>query len=102
MHIEINTDNHIRNDESVVRHVHQTLEPLLERYAGQVTRIEVHLHDTNADKKGDTDKHCLVEAKLEGRPPLAASENAQTLAAAINGAAKKLQRRLSTDLGKLH
>ncbi|GAB2515553.1 HPF/RaiA family ribosome-associated protein [Lysobacter humi (ex Lee et al. 2017)] len=102
MHIEINTDNHIRNDESVVRHVHQTLEPLLERYAGQVTRIEVHLHDTNADKKGDNDKHCLVEAKLEGRPPMAASENAQTLAAAINGAAKKLQRRLSHDLGKLH
>ena len=101
MHIEINTDNHLQTDESVVRHVHETLETLLVRFRNQVSRIEVHLHDTNADKKGDGDKHCLMEAKVEGRPALAASENAATLAAAISGAAKKLQRVIDTDLGRL-
>lgn len=101
MHIEINTDNHIQSDESVVRHVHQTLDPLLARFSSQVTRVEVHLHDRNADRKGDNDKHCLLEAKLEGRPPLAASDGAATLAAAISGAAKKLQRVLDADLGRL-
>lgn len=101
MHIEINTDNHLQTDESVVRHVHQTIDSTLSRFSGQVTRIEVHLHDRNADKKGDNDKHCLLEAKLEGRPPLAASDDAATLAAAITGAAKKLQRVLDTDLGRL-
>lgn len=101
MHIEINTDNHLQTDESVVRHVHQTLEGALSRFSGQVTRVEVHLHDRNASKKGDNDKHCLLEARLEGRPPLAASDDAATLAAAISGAAKKLQRVLDTDLGRL-
>ena len=101
MHIEINTDNHIRNDESVVRHVHQSLDPVVTRFSDRVSRIEVHLHDRNADSKGDNDKHCLLEAKLEGRPPLAASDGAATLAAAITGAAKKLQRVLDSDLGRL-
>ncbi len=101
MHIEINTDNHIQADESVVRHVHQALEPLSARFSRQVTRIEVHLHDRNADRKGDDDKHCLLEAKMEGRPPLAASDDAATLAAAITGASKKLQRVLESDLGRL-
>lgn len=101
MHIEINTDNHLQTDESVVRHVHQTIDTVLSRFAGQVTRIEVHLHDRNADKKGSDDKHCLLEAKVEGRPPLAASDDAETLAAAITGAAKKLQRVLDTDIGRL-
>ena len=102
MHIEINTDNHIRHDESVERHVRQSLDAVLARFADQVTRVEVHLHDHNADRKGGNDKHCLVEAKLEGRPPVAASDDADTLAAAITGATRKLQRRLDHDLGRLH
>lgn len=101
MHIEINSDNHIQTDESVVRHVQQALEPVVTRFGSQVSRIEVHLHDVNADRKGDNDKHCQLEAKLEGRPPLAASDGAATLAAAITGAARKLQRVLDSDIGKL-
>ena len=102
MHIEINTDNHIRHDESVDRHVRQSLDSVLQRFGSQVTRLEVHLHDKNADRKGGNDKHCLLEAKLEGRPAIACSDEADTLAAAISGAAKKLQRRLDHDLGRLH
>src|SRR6476661_8533874 len=102
MHIEINTDNHIRNDASVERHVRDSLDTLVTRFGERLTRIEVHLHDKNADRKGGNDKHCLLEAKLDGRPPVACSDEADTLAAAITGAAKKLQRRLDHDLGRLH
>ncbi|TBR11228.1 MAG: hypothetical protein EPO46_06840 [Lysobacter sp.] len=102
MHIEINTDNHVHFDESVIRHVHQALESNLSRFGPQVRRVEVHLHDTNADKAGGRDKHCLLEAKLEGRPPMTASNDAATLAVAINGAAKKLQRVLDSHLARLH
>ncbi|HEY4582116.1 MAG TPA: HPF/RaiA family ribosome-associated protein [Lysobacter sp.] len=101
MHIEINHDKNIRYDESVERHVRQSLDGALSRFGGQVTRVDVHLHDNNADKKGGNDKHCLLEARVDGRPSLAASDEADTLAAAITGAAKKLQRRLDTDLGRL-
>lgn len=101
MQININTDNHIQPDPSVVRQVHQSLEGVLTRFGDQLTRIEVHLGDVNADKKGDNDKRCLMEARPEGRPPLAASEEAATLASAINNAAKKLARVIETDIGKL-
>ncbi|TZF91549.1 HPF/RaiA family ribosome-associated protein [Cognatilysobacter lacus] len=101
MHIEINTDNHINNDASVERHVRHALDGSLSRFADQVTRIEVHLRDKSADRRGGRDKQCLLEAKVEGRPPLAASDEADSLAAAITGAAKKLQRRLDHDLGRL-
>lgn len=101
MLIQVNTDHHIQGDESVTRHVEQTLESALGRFSGQITRVEVHLRDVNADKAGDRDKHCLLEARLEGRQPVTASNEAQTVAAAVNGAAKKLQRVLDSSLGKL-
>ena len=101
MKILINTDHNLQTDASVVRHVEDTVENHLGRYADQVTRIEVHLRDENAAKGGAHDKHCTMEARLEGRPPLAASDDSETLAVAINGAARKLQRALGNSLGKL-
>lgn len=101
MKILINTDHNLQTDESVVRHVEDTVESHLGRYADQLTRIEVHLRDENAAKGGGHDKHCLMEARLEGRPPVTASDDSATLAVAINGAAKKLQRALDSSLGKL-
>ena len=102
MHIQLNTDHNIQGDESVQRHLEQTLESNLGRFSKQITRIEVHLRDTNAGKQGDDDKHCLLEARLEGRPPVVASDDAATIATAITGAARKLQRALDTSLGKLN
>jgi ribosome-associated translation inhibitor RaiA len=102
MHIEINTDRNIRYDESVERHVRDAIESNLARFAPQVSRVEVHLHDQNAEKKGAADKRCLVEARVDGRPPITASDEADTLAAAITNAAKKLQRRIDSELGRLH
>ena len=101
MKILINTDHNLQSDASVVRHVEDMVGHHLGRYAGQVTRIEVHLRDENAAKGGGNDKHCLMEARVDGRPPVTASDDAETLAVAITGAAKKLQRALGSSLGKL-
>ena len=101
MKILINTDHNLQSDVSVVRHVEETIETHLVRFADQVTRVEVHLRDENAAKGGGHDKHCTMEARLEGRPPVAASDDSEALAVAINGAAKKLQRALDHSLGKL-
>ena len=101
MKILINTDHNLQSDESVVRHVEDTVENHLGRFAGQVTRDEVHLRDDHAATGGGRDKHCLMEARLEGRPPVTASDDSDALAVAINGAAKKLQRALDSSLGKL-
>lgn len=101
MLIQLNTDQHIQHDPSVVRHVEQTLESALGRFSSQITRIEVHLRDVNGGKAGDQDKTCLLEARLEGRPPVVASDDAATVATAVSGAARKLQRALDSSLGKL-
>lgn len=73
----------------------------LDRFSQHVTRFEVHLSDEDGDKSGGSDKRCLIEARLEGRQPEVASEQAATLEGVYSGAAKKLQRALQTTLGRL-
>lgn len=101
MKVLLNTDNHIQGDEALADRVQGVVEGALERFADQVTRVEVHLHDTNAGKPGDHDKHCLMEARLEGRPPVTAEADAHTVQSALSNAVHKLQRGLDRDLGKL-
>jgi hypothetical protein len=54
--------------------------------------VEVHLSDENSHKGGADDKRCLMEARLEGRPPTAVSHRAPSVQLAIDGAAAKLAR----------
>ncbi|MBW3549257.1 MAG: HPF/RaiA family ribosome-associated protein [Proteobacteria bacterium] len=101
MIIQLNTDSHIKGDESLASHVETVVEGVLGRFSGQITRVEVHLSDVNAGKAGSNDKHCTMEARVDGRPPAAATEDAETVRDAINGAAHKLKRVLDSSLGKL-
>lgn len=101
MKIQLNTDHHLRGDESLSQHVEGVIDHSLGRYRNQVTRVEVHLRDVNGTKTGGGDKHCTIEARLEGRPPVAATEDADNMRAAISGAARKLQRVLDSSLGRL-
>ncbi|MCF7220670.1 HPF/RaiA family ribosome-associated protein [Marilutibacter chinensis] len=101
MKVQINTDNHVQHDESLTRHVESSVAAALDRFGDQITRIEVHIRDRNGGKAGSDDKHCMMEARLEGLPPMTASEHADSVAAAVSGAARKLQRVLDHALGKL-
>jgi hypothetical protein len=100
MKVQLNTDNHIQGDEALAQHVDQLVQDTLGRFRNQVTRVEVFLSDTNAGKHGDSDKHCLMEARPDGLAPMTATHEAETVREAINGAARKLQRVLGTALGK--
>lgn len=102
MQIQINTDNNIEGGEELSARVSDEIHSRLDRYSRHITRIEVHLTDEDGDKSGGSDKHCLIEARLEGRQPEVASEQATTLEGAYSGAAKKLQHALATTLGKLN
>ncbi len=101
MKVQLNTDSHIQGDESLAQHVEQVVREALARFGDRVARVEVHLSDVNGGKAGSGDKHCTMEARVEGLQPLAASADAESVRAAINGAAKKLQRLLDSSLGKL-
>jgi ribosome-associated translation inhibitor RaiA len=102
MQIQINTDHNIHGYESAAASVRATVEEALRRLSSHITRVEVHLGDENAGKRGGDDKRCMMEARLEGHPPVAVTHHAATLAQAIDGAAEKLVHRLDHTLGRLH
>ncbi len=103
MNIQINTDKNISGQQSQAQDVEETLNQVLSRFAGQITRLEVHLSDENGTaKSGSVDKRCLIEARLGGCEPQSTSDTALTMDQAVNGAAHKMVRLLDSELGKLN
>lgn len=102
MHIQINTDHNIAGREELAIHVKGVVEAALGRFSDRITRVEVHLSDQNGDKSGQDDKRCMVEARLEGRQPIAVTHQAASLDDAVEGAAEKLKRSLESTLGRLN
>jgi ribosomal subunit interface protein len=101
MHIQINTDSNIAGREELATHVKSVVERVLSRFRERITRVEVHLSDQNSDKSGQDDKRCMMEARLEGRQPTAVTHQADSLSAAVDGAADKLKRSLESTLERL-
>ncbi|WP_299509896.1 HPF/RaiA family ribosome-associated protein [uncultured Limnohabitans sp.] len=102
MKIQINTDVNIQSNEALTTLVQDAIDHALSRFAEHITRIEVHLSDENAAKNGQRDQRCMIEARLEGRQPVAVTEQAPAMAQAVQGAAQKLAHLLSSALGRLH
>lgn len=100
MQIQINTDHNIECHEGLTTLVHNVVENALSRLSNHITRIEVHLSDENGHKRSKEDKRCMMEARLEGRKPIAVTQKAEKLEEAINGAADKLARLIENNLGK--
>jgi ribosome-associated translation inhibitor RaiA len=94
MQILINSDHHIKGGEDANETVESIVEAAVGRFADRITRIEVHLSDTNGPKHGQREKRCVMEARAGGLRPLAASHEAPNLWAAVEGAAGKLKRSL--------
>jgi len=79
MFIQVNTDHSIQSHEDVTRFVEEVVNSKLRALSGRITRVEVHLGDENAQKGGADDKRCMVEARIEGRPPTAVTHHDETL-----------------------
>jgi ribosome-associated translation inhibitor RaiA len=100
MQIEISTDSHIEGSDAFAARAQSAVETAIGRFSSRISRVEVHLHDANRDKGGAGDKRCVIEVRLQGRPPTAVSHQAPTLELAIDGAAGKLKRSVETTLGR--
>jgi len=79
MQIQINTDRNIEGKEPLTAQISGVVEAALSRFSDHVTRVEVHLSDENADKSGQHDNRCLIDARLEGRRPVAVTHTAASL-----------------------
>jgi ribosome-associated translation inhibitor RaiA len=100
--VQINTGHNIEGREALAARFKEVLESALSRFSDRITRLEVHLSDGNGQKHGTDDKLCMIEARLEGRQPLAVTHHAADLDHAVSGAAGKLVRLVEHTFGRLH
>ncbi len=101
MTVIFNTDSNINGRKELSIPVIALIKEQLDRYSNLITRVEVHLSDENSHKEGPNDKRCLLEARIEGRQPIAVACNANSYDQSISGAIEKLLASLDKILGRL-
>tara|TARA_R110001599_G_scaffold135664_1_gene314009 strand:+ start:1973 stop:2287 length:315 start_codon:yes stop_codon:yes gene_type:complete len=101
MIIQFNTDKTIEGDERQEGYFTDQIAKELDRFQSHITRIEVHISDENGKKEGLKDIRCLLEARIEGRQPIAVSDESDTIEKAVSGAIHKLKASLDTIIGRL-
>ena len=99
MQVQVNTDHNIEGHEALAAQVSEVVESALSRLSDHITRVEVQVNYENSDKHGQSDKRCMMEARLERRQPIAVTHQAATLDQALDGAADKLTRLIESTLG---
>jgi len=102
MKVQVNTSNDIQNKETLERWASDYLNEHLGRFDQDLTSIEVQMSDENhAAKGGGVDKRCTLEARVNGRAPVAVTNYAPNQDLAFRGAADKLAHALDHTFGKL-
>src|SRR5262249_42732694 len=96
LRIQVNTSNTVEGSAVFDAHVRDVISSTLSRFVAQLTRVEVHLSDENAAKKGVNDKRCLIEARPEFQKALATTAIGSTIDQALRRAAGKMKRLLTT------
>jgi ribosome-associated translation inhibitor RaiA len=100
MQIMVNTGHNIDGREALAAEVGAVVESALSQLSDRITRVEVHLSDVNGQNRGGRDKRCMMEARIEGRQPLAVTDQAESLEQAVEGAAGKLARMIESTFGR--
>ncbi len=100
--IQVNTDNNITGREELVRTAEEVVGGALHRFGGRISRLEIHLGDENGHKHGTDDQRCMIEARVEGLPPIAVTHTAGTMIEAMTAAADRMKEALDSNLGRVH
>ncbi len=101
MTIQFNTDRNLTLHDQFRDRLTTHVTEKLSRFSDHITRLEVHLSDDNGGKNGQDDKKCLLEARVEGRPPIAVTANANNYEQAVDGALDKIKSSLEKLSGRL-
>ena len=102
MKIQFNTDKNIIGSDELKTYLDELIADELDNYSDQVTRVEVHLSDENGPKEGANDKRCMLEARIEGRQPIAVTNHADSYEKSVSGAVEKLEHALDKIFGKMN
>jgi predicted component of type VI protein secretion system len=99
--IQIHADNQVESDAERDDRLAEQIRQRLARFEGRITDVEIHVSDVNGPRGGASDMRATLEARINGVPPVAVSDEGSTVDRAILGAAKKVVRALDHQLGKL-
>ncbi len=100
MQVILNTDHPAGDFDSLSTHVTAVVDEALVHHHNHITRVEVHLGDENGPKTSPGDKRCMMEARVDGRPPIAVTHHADTVESAVHGAARSLAKAIEGVLGR--
>lgn len=101
MKIQVNTDKNINGTEAFEQVVQDKVSRGLKHFADHITRVEVHLSDTNAEKSGPADIQCKMEARIRGMQPIAASSKNSEKEVALDKSIDKIKASLRTITGRM-
>jgi ribosome-associated translation inhibitor RaiA len=101
MQILLHSDPHTDGGQRMLEHFTVVVKAAMERYGERVSRVEAHLSDVHAQARSSDDNiHCTLEAHLVGHDPVVVKDQAGNAHQAIEGAVRKLQRAVGTDIAK--
>jgi RNA polymerase sigma factor (sigma-70 family) len=101
VNITVRTDGQIDGSAKLKQQVEAVVEGALSRFGDRVTSVEVHFADDDSrHKSGHNDKRCVMEVRLAGIPPIAASHQGSSLDQALEGVADKMGKMLNRTLGR--
>jgi ribosome-associated translation inhibitor RaiA len=99
--LELTTDHNIEGSEELTNKVSGVVKGALSHVSDHITTIAVHLSNQNSKlQDGNDSLRCVMEAHLEGRQPIAVTDQAATIDQAVDGAADKLNRLIEHTLGR--
>lgn len=101
MTIQFNADRNLTLHDEFRDKLTSLLTEKLSRFSDHITRLEVHLSDNNGSKNGQDDKKCLLEARVEGRLPIAVTAYGGNYEYAVDGAIDKIKSSLDSIFGRL-
>lgn len=101
MQVLLHSDPNTDGSHGMAEHLNDVVKDALGRFGERITRVEAHLSDANSQSKaGTNDIHCTLEARLVGFDPVVAKDHAGNAHQAIDGALRKLQRAIGTEVAK--
>lgn len=100
MLVLLNTDQPAEDFDSLSTHVTAVVDEALMHHRDHITRVEVHLGDEIGEKPTPAHKRCMMEARLDGRKPIAVTQHGSTTESALHAAARSLAKAIEGVIGR--
>lgn len=101
MLIKVNSDRRTEVSAADAERLEEVVRERLARFGDWLTRVEVHLTDPDGPRSQGTDARCALEARPEGRDPVATTAEAADPDAAVAAAARAMVTVLERERGRL-